>query len=384
VAHLYSWDIFCRVIDNLGDIGVCWRLSADLARRGHRVRLWVDDPAPLAWMAPGALQGQWPGVRVLPWEQQRQPTTFAGLEPADVWVEGFGFEPEPEFIAHRFAAARSPAREPVWINLEYLSAETFATRAHGLPSPISSGPARGHTRWFFYPGLGRNSGGLLREEGLLARQARFDRRDWLASQGIHWAGERLVSLFCYEPAALPAMLQQLSQASRPTLLLVAAGRGAAAAREALGLARQPGFGQTVTCRRGALTTLLLPQLSQTAFDHVLWACDLNYVRGEDSFVRALWAGKPLVWQIYPQHDGAHHAKLRAMLDALDAPPTWREYHLAWNGIGEARLPEPDPADWETAVQEARGALLDQSNLGYRLCAFVEHLSWQPGTAQKQS
>ena len=30
-----SWDIFCRVIDNHGDLGVCWRLSVDLAQRGH-------------------------------------------------------------------------------------------------------------------------------------------------------------------------------------------------------------------------------------------------------------------------------------------------------------------------------------------------------------
>ena len=46
------WDLFCRVIDNFGDIGVCWRLAADLAARGETVRLWVDDPAPLRWMAP--------------------------------------------------------------------------------------------------------------------------------------------------------------------------------------------------------------------------------------------------------------------------------------------------------------------------------------------
>ena len=41
---------------------------------------------------------------------------------------------------------------------------------------------------------------------------------------------------------------------------------------------------------------------------------LNAVRGEDSLVRALWAGQPFVWHIYPQDDGAHHAKLDAFLD----------------------------------------------------------------------
>ena len=53
VNSMRSWDIFCKVIDNYGDMGVCWRLAADLASRAHRVRLWVDDLAALSWMAPG-------------------------------------------------------------------------------------------------------------------------------------------------------------------------------------------------------------------------------------------------------------------------------------------------------------------------------------------
>ncbi len=37
-------DIFCEVIDNFGDIGVCWRLARQLAsEHGWQVRLFVDD-----------------------------------------------------------------------------------------------------------------------------------------------------------------------------------------------------------------------------------------------------------------------------------------------------------------------------------------------------
>ncbi|WP_313335498.1 elongation factor P maturation arginine rhamnosyltransferase EarP, partial [Comamonas sp.] len=75
------WDIFCQVIDNFGDIGVCWRLAADLARRGCQVRLWVDDGSALAWMAP---QGA-PGVTVHPW-----PGAVPASGIADVVVEAFG------------------------------------------------------------------------------------------------------------------------------------------------------------------------------------------------------------------------------------------------------------------------------------------------------
>ena len=93
------WDIFCRVIDNHGDLGVCWRLSCDLAARGQQVRLWVDDASALHWMASGALQGEVPGVRVLPWTQPIDPALLASLPASNVWVEAFGCEIAPEFIA---------------------------------------------------------------------------------------------------------------------------------------------------------------------------------------------------------------------------------------------------------------------------------------------
>ena len=79
------WDVFCDVIDNYGDVGVCWRLAVNLAQRGQRVRLWVSDVRPLRWMAPNGH----PGVEVRHWQA---PLTDADLpaEPADVLIEAFG------------------------------------------------------------------------------------------------------------------------------------------------------------------------------------------------------------------------------------------------------------------------------------------------------
>ena len=38
-----SWDLFCRVVDNYGDIGVAWRLARQLVREhALDVRLFVD------------------------------------------------------------------------------------------------------------------------------------------------------------------------------------------------------------------------------------------------------------------------------------------------------------------------------------------------------
>ncbi|MDP2034939.1 MAG: elongation factor P maturation arginine rhamnosyltransferase EarP [Polaromonas sp.] len=361
-----QWDIFCKVIDNHGDIGVCWRLSTDLAARGHQVRLWVDDASALAWMAPPGHAG----VTVLPWlEPLGLNLLRLDSAPCEVLVEAFGCEIAPEFIAACADQHRAGAPNPVWINLEYLSAEPYVERNHALPSLVQHGPAAGWTKWFFYPGFTPATGGLLREPGLLQRQADFDRSAWLDAQHIAWAGEKLVGLFCYEPPALPALLEQFARAGlhgEPVRLLVAAGRAAAAVRAAL--VNEKGL-QPILDKHQLLSITYLPLLPQTDFDHLLWACDLNFVRGEDSVVRALWAGKPLVWQIYPQDDQAHQAKLQAFLDRLDAPASLRAFHQAWNGQ-HPHLPAMDTQGWSDGLRAARQALLGQPDLCSQLLGFV--------------
>ena len=304
------WDIFCRVIDNHGDLGVCWRLCADLAQRGHTVRLWVDDASALAWMAPlgctGVAVHAWPDTAAL--QALTQDATF---QIGDVVVEAFGCE-----LPEAFQALMAQGTSPVWINLEYLSAEDYVARSHGLASPVMSGPARGMTKWFFFPGFTPDTGGLLREPDLPARHAAFQRQAWLSALPLDKpiaANEQLISLFCYEPAALPELLMQLSQADTPTRLLVAQGRPSAAVVAATQALHMPSSGT------GQLHISQLPYLSQTDFDHLLLAGDFNFVRGEDSLVRALWAGKPFAWHIYPQDDLAHHDKLHAFETALDMP-----------------------------------------------------------------
>jgi uncharacterized repeat protein (TIGR03837 family) len=366
--HSLQWDIFCKVIDNHGDIGVCWRLSAELAARGQRVRLWVDDASALEWMAPEGRDG----VAVLPWiEPLGMNLLRLNGAPCDVLVEAFGCEIAPEFIASCADSARGTGQKPVWINLEYLSAEDYVERCHAMPSPVQSGPAAGWTKWFFYPGFNAATGGLLRETTLAARQAAFQRGPWLARQGIAWNGEMLVSLFCYEPPALAQLLDHLAQRTQhpaPVRLLVAAGRAATAVKSLVSSKKWPQPNQD---GREQLSISYLPWLSQTDFDHLLWACDLNFVRGEDSVVRALWAGKAFVWQIYPQADQAHRTKLQAFLDMLEAPPSLRRFHEAWNGLGED-LPPPDPEPWSACAQAVRQRLLGQADLCTQLMDFVMH------------
>jgi uncharacterized repeat protein (TIGR03837 family) len=105
---------------------------------------------------------------------------------------------------------------------------------------------------------------------------------------------------------------------------------------------------------------------------MLWACDLNFVRGEDSLVRALWAGKPFIWHIYPQDDNAHHAKLEAFLDWMQAPKSLRRAHRVWNGMEAGEWPMMDlsvRADWSACTQAARQSLLNQRDLVQQLMVY---------------
>ena len=283
----------------------------------------------------------------------------------DVVVEAFGCE-----LPEAFQALMVQGTHPVWINLEYLSAEGYVARSHGLASPVMSGPARGATKWFFFPGFTRDTGGLLREPDLLARQAAFHRATWLQALPLDKpisANERLISLFCYEPAALSDLLTQLSQANEPTRLLVAHGRPSAAVAAATQALQMPIRG------KGELHISQLPYFSQTEFDHLLWACDLNMVRGEDSLVRALWAGQPFVWHIYPQDDLAHHDKLRAFETALDMPADLRQFHAVWNSLEHGPLPTLSRTaidDWREWSQHIQHRLQAQTDLITQLLSFV--------------
>ena len=378
-----KWDIFCNVVDNFGDIGVCWRLACNLAARGKRVRLWVDDVSPLAWMAPSGH----PNVEVI--DCSNGATSHPQTELGDVLIDTFDCEFAINLIAtqaintstrSQFSPLKSSI-QPVWLNLEYLTAESFAERAHTLPYVHHSGAAQGWTQRYFYPGFNERTGGLLRETDLFERQKVFDRAAWLrqilAPDQLSFSETTTyVSLFCYEPAVLESLIDQLSAKETQTCLLVTAGRAAAAVKAIFEFKKrfQPAY-----LLSEMLLILYLPQFSQTDYDHLLWSCDLNFVRGEDSLVRAIWAAKPFIWQIYPQHDGVHHAKLDVFLTMMDAPTSLKTAHIAWNASA-AKLksdpslptfPQLDLPTWAQSAEKLSNKLRLHTDLATNLIAFTE-------------
>ena len=353
------WDIFCKVIDNHGDLGVCWRLAVNLASRGQLVRLWVDDASALQWMAPqGAV-----GVEVLAW-----PQSVVLAPPSDVWIEAFGCDIPEDWLKTQTEAHSAQQSTATWLNLEYLSAEPYVERVHGLPSPVLSGPAKGAVKHFFYPGFSELTGGLLREDKLVARQGSFDRRAWAAQHQLDSSEARQwFSLFCYEPVALPDLLCQLATRQSPSRLLVTAGRATAAVRRAVTELQTTNANWNASDR---LALTYLPYLTQWDYDHLLWACDFNFVRGEDSLVRALWANRPFAWHIYAQDDDAHHGKLRAFIELLSPGSDWAQLHSVWNGLSAQSLPQIDLVAWEATAKRLAQKLAAQVDLCSQLIRFV--------------
>ena len=354
------WDIFCRLVDNMGDIGVCWRLARRLAARSdHRVRLWIDQVEALSRLCPHALlddgRGIVDGIEVRRWEVDFP----SDVEVADVVIEAFACDPPPSYLA---AMARRDCK-PVWINLEYLSAEDWTGELHCMGSPHPRLPLH---KVFFFPGFMPSTGGLLREPGLFDARDRF-RADpagviaFLRRIGCESAEDRVacdlsgaiatrdpaslpggevatlplrVSLFAYEQPGLEHLLGHWAGSPRRVHLIVPEGRVLADVARGLGV---PMLAVGDRHQRGNLSVVVAPFVSQHDYDRLLWACDLNFVRGEDSFVRAQWAASPFVWQIYRQQDDAHRVKLEAFLARyLDGVPddvavALRGFWWAWNG-----------------------------------------------------
>lgn len=360
--HLPGFDIFCRVVDNYGDIGVCWRLAKQLAQHSEvgPVRLWVDDLASFhqieKCVRPTAAQQVARGVQIHHWTQ-----TLPDVRPLEVVVEAFACD-LPQMFLDRMT-------DNLWINLEYLSAEDWVESCHALPSIQPNGL----NKFFFFPGFTPRTGGLLREPDLLDSQATWtalpeSRRALLDKigmpdhvQGLLLKGWRQAFVFCYNDAPAQALANALGHPGQPTLAIVPRGV-------------LPELSQL---QNESFQVFESPFVDQDEFDHLLWSSDLNVVRGEDSLVRAIWAGKPFLWHIYRQKEDAHMAKLDAWLERTHLSAEFRQTIRAFNQTDEsaaiASLQEAvEPRAWEQWRMEClafRQAMTDQTSLVTRLLAF---------------
>ncbi len=336
-----SLALFCKVVDNYGDIGICWRLSRQLQQEhGVAVSLWVDDLQCFRRICPdvnvNAEQQQLQGVTVYHWRNQGG--VYSADEIADIVIEFFACDIPEAYIAAM--AQCEPA--PIWLNLEGLTAEEWVEGCHTLPSPHPRLPL---TKYFFFPGFTDKTGGLLREAALDQQRQQFQSDPlavtaFLAQMGLTPAemASFKVSLFCYPHAPVAALFEAWQANDTAITCLVPEGVASEVVEAYIGTLAIAGAART----SGALTVRVVPFVAQADYDRLLWSCALNFVRGEDSFVRAQWAGKPFIWHIYPQDENLHHVKLRAFLQRYSAEiDSLNQYSLQWNGAVAQSIDAPE-------------------------------------------
>jgi uncharacterized repeat protein (TIGR03837 family) len=413
-----SVDIFCRVVDNYGDIGVTWRLARQLVDEyGFDVRLFVDDlasvekivgggqyrkfvdgsaiPSIIHWKSapdgefgseesfskpPKPVRGTRGGVsdcmqsaaerrkhmQVLslvephslhqnqlltkqPFDKLRAngglSESLNVTQPADIVIEAFACELPAPYI-HNMAAR---AAKPIWLNLEYLSAEPWVAEHHLLPSPH---PRLDLTKHFFFPGFTDKTGGLIREKSIQATPFSAT------------PAPTKIFAFGYDSPHSRALLSVIANTECIANITIAEGALADASKH------------LPKCR-------VTPFVPQPDFDRVLAAHDFCWVRGEDSFVRAQYAGKPFIWQIYPQDDGAHLVKLQAFLDLYCAGMS-RECADAVRALNVWLSDESVPAskapwqnalthwqEWQQHAHHWQKTLLAQTDLATKLVSFYQ-------------
>jgi uncharacterized repeat protein (TIGR03837 family) len=292
------WDIFCQIVDNYGDAGICWRLARSLSSlHGQEVRIFCNDLPTLNLLASGSDEALGHEIDLQPWEASHSNARHPVQTP-DVVIEAFGCDLPERYLAGLFIA---PVK-PIIINLEYLSAEPWISDFHAKASPQS----HGIPKYFFFPGFQDDVGGLLLDpippEGsevahLIPKSLKSI---WLQLR----PGAKRISIFCYPGAPLRKWLEDLAHRGENVDVLLTHGHA-----ELLNLP-----GEKAINLAANIQLLSIPFVSQDEYDWVLSQCDFNIVRGEDSFIRAQLAGKPFIWHIYPQEDQVHEVKLAAFLD----------------------------------------------------------------------
>lgn len=333
-AQRFTVDIFCRVIDNFGDAGVCLRLARQLVQVfGCQVRLFCDDTALLRRLDPMPAAD----LSYLDWQAQ------CNLMPAQGVVCGFGCDVETAYL-HAMAAMSRP---PQWLHLDYLSAEDWVEGTHGLDSRH---PRLGLVQRFCGPGFTVNTGGLLRETHCAPDWSEAQSLATLARLGIKPAtGALRLFIFAYEYADFAPLIKAALAHDTPVHWLICQG----AAGERLTHSLQTPAMQAQATQGFQVSRI--PFVPQSEFDALLRSSHRNWVRGEDSAMRALWAGAPSVWQLYAQDDKVHLTKLRAYLQKMCAClpnhdlSLVTQVHLAANGALPAQTAQ---TAWEAWLQHS--------------------------------
>lgn len=383
-------DIFCTVIDNYGDAGVCLHLARTMSKMNFQVRLWCDKLNVLEQISNAQDQTN-PNLELKAWRDLKTYTC------PQVVINAFNCRLD-QCVIQGIQQQEKSTHPVVVINLDYLSAEDWIEGCHGLTSF-----ADGICCYYFFPGFTPQTGGLnvemsfiqqckhLLSQSLSNDQANFQMNaahlDTSASLNEATKASNYISLFSYHNVALKPLIESLAHDNEPVVLQVFSGLALDNLNQLTSL--QLSAGQSTTY--GSLHIQALPMVSQEEYDSILLQSCCNLVRGEDSIIRAMHTGQPFLWQIYKQEENAHIIKLQSFLDKMHSILSSLPNNSSWfshddmNYLKQCMLAYNEAANYpedfcfeqfilrtKPLFQHFALYLCEQEPLSYRLISFIKN------------
>lgn len=308
--ELKTLDIFCEIIDNYGDIGVVYRTAKELQKifPKSKIRAFLnrlDEFKKINSQVLDLPSQNIDGIEYITFDYLRDNANE--LLTAQVIIEAFGCQIPEEYMEIAYDNSE------LLINLEYLSAEDWIEDFHLQSSPLGRGKLK---KVFFMPGFTEKSGGVITDSNYLERIQRvLENKEFYEKKYLSDIEDRenkiVGTLFSYEKNFTP-LLEDLKKLDKDVVILAMGEKTQDSLRKILKNFSIEDFRNSL--KYGKIEIRFLNFLNQEEYEELINIVDFNFVRGEDSFIRAVLTGKPYMWHIYCQEEYAHMDKIEGFLD----------------------------------------------------------------------
>lgn len=308
--ELKTLDIFCEIIDNYGDIGVVYRTAKELQKifPESKIRVFLnrlDEFKKINSQVLDLPSQNIDGIEYITFDYLRDNANE--LLTAQVIIEAFGCQIPKEYMEIAYDNSE------LLINLEYLSAEDWIEDFHLQSSPLGRGKLK---KVFFMPGFTEKSGGVIADSNYLERIQRvLENKEFYEKKYLSDIEDRenkiIGTLFSYEKNFTP-LLEDLKKLDKDVVILAMGEKTQDSLRKILKNFSIEDFRNSL--KYGKIEIRFLNFLNQEEYEELINIVDFNFVRGEDSFIRAVLTGKPYMWHIYCQEEYAHMDKIEGFLD----------------------------------------------------------------------
>ncbi|WP_294657828.1 elongation factor P maturation arginine rhamnosyltransferase EarP [uncultured Fusobacterium sp.] len=308
--ELKTLDIFCEIIDNYGDIGVVYRTAKELQKifPKSKIRAFLnrlDEFKKINSQVLALPSQNIDGIEYITFDYLRDNANE--LLTAQVIIEAFGCQIPKEYMEIAYDNSE------LLINLEYLSAEDWIEDFHLQSSPLGRGKLK---KVFFMPGFTEKSGGVIADSNYLERIQRvLENKEFYEKKYLSDIEDRenkiVGTLFSYEKNFTP-LLEDLKKLDKNVVILAMGEKTQDSLRKILKNFSIEDFRNSL--KYGKIEIRFLNFLNQEEYEELINIVDFNFVRGEDSFIRAVLTGKPYMWHIYCQEEYAHMDKIEGFLD----------------------------------------------------------------------